>query len=125
MAAAAMPDLKQLQQMTARFAPVKLKYDTSKLSSGDKKALTKLIDAAKILNSVFMDQLGGGKRDLYGRLQKDTPPLGKARLHSFWLNKGPWSDLDAPAAFTPGARERKPEGPNFSPADMTREEFEA
>src|SRR5262249_44191138 len=124
MAAAVMPDLKQLQQMTARFAPVKLKYDTSKLSSGDKKALTKLIEAAKILNSVFMDQLWSGNRDLYGRLQKDTTPLGKARLHYFWLNKGPWSDLDAHGAFIPGVPERKPEGANFYPADMTREEFE-
>jgi hypothetical protein len=125
MAAAAMPDLNQLQQMTARFAPVKIKYDISKLSSGDKKALAKLIEAAKILNFVFMDQLWSGNRDLYAQLQKDSTPLGKARLHYFWVNKGPWSDLDAHTAFIPGVPERKPLGANFYPADMTREEFEA
>jgi Peptidase family M49 len=125
MAAAVMPDLKQLQQMTARFAPVKIKYDQSKLSSGDKKALAKLIDAAKILNNIFMDQLWSGNKDLYAQLQKDTSPLGKARLHYFWLNKGPWSDLDAHTAFMPGVPERKPLGANFYPADMTREQFEA
>src|SRR6476646_4981684 len=124
MAAAVMPDLKQLQQMTARFAPVKIKYDQSKLSSGDKKALAKLIDAAKILNNIFMDQLWSGNKDLYAQLQKDTSPLGKARLHYFWLNKGPWSDLDAHTAFMPGVPERKPLGANFYPADMTREQFE-
>ena len=120
-----MPDLSQLTQMTARFAPVKIKYDTSKLSSGDRKALAKLIDAAKVLNHVFMDQLWSGNRDLYDQLQKDTSPLGKARLHYFWLNKGPWSDLDAHTAFVPGVPPRKPEGANFYPADMTREAFEA
>jgi Peptidase family M49 len=120
-----MPDLAQLQQMTARFAPVKIKYDTSKLSAGDKKALAKLLDAARVLNDVFMDQLWSGNRDLYARLQKDITPLGKARLHYYRLNKGPWSDLDAHTAFIPGVPERKPEGANFYPADMARPEFEA
>src|SRR5436190_9023038 len=124
-AAAVMPDLTQLKQMSARFAPVKIKYDTSKLSSGDRKALAKLIAAAKLLNHLFMDQLWSGNRDLYEQLQRDATPLGKARLHYFWLNKGPWSDLDAHAAFLPGVPERKPLGANFYPADMTREDFEA
>ena len=120
-----MPDLAQLQQMSARFAPVKLKHDESGLSAGDRKALAKLVDAAKILNFVFMDQLWSGDRALYASLQKDTTPLGKARLHYFWLNKGPWSDLDGHTAFIPGVPERKPLGANFYPENMTREEFEA
>src|SRR5215471_1094084 len=124
-AAAVMPDLTRLKQMSARFAPVKIKYDASKLSSGDRKALSKLIEAAKVLNGIFMDQLWSGNRDLYQQLQKDATPLGKARLHYFWLNKGPWSDLDAHTAFLPDVAARKPEGANFYPADMTREEFEA
>src|SRR5581483_1519887 len=93
-AAAVMPDLTQLKQMGARFAPVQLTYDTASLSAADRKALPKLIDAARILNYVFMDQLWSGNRALYEKLQTDTTPLGKERLHYFWLNKGPWSDLD-------------------------------
>jgi hypothetical protein len=124
-ALAVMPDLNQLTQMTARFAPVTLKYDTSKLSPGDRQALAKLTEAARILNSVFMDQLWSGNRALYAKLQQDTSSLGKARAHYFWLNKGPWSDLDGHSAFIPGVPERKPLGANFYPADMTREEFEA
>lgn len=124
-AAVAMPDLAQLQQMTARYAPVKLNYDESGLSAGDRQALAKLVDAAKILNFVFMDQLWSGDRALYAKLQKDTTPLGKARAHYFWLNKGPWSDLDGHKAFIPGVRERKPLGANFYPENMRREEFEA
>ena len=124
-AAAVMPDLNQLKQMSARFAPVTLKYDTSRLSAGDRKALPKLVEAAKVLNWVFLDQLWSGNRALYEKLRKDTTPLGKERAHYFWLNKGPWSDLDAHKAFVPGVPERKPEGANFYPADMTRQEFEA
>jgi hypothetical protein len=123
-AAALMPDLAQLKQMNARFAPVKLEYDTSRLSAGDRKALDKLIEAAHSLNFLFMDQLWNADRALYEKLRKDTSPLGKERLHYFWLNKGPWSDLDGHTAFLPGVPERKPLGANFYPEDMTREDFE-
>jgi len=124
-AAAVMPDLAQLKQMSARFAPVQLNTDTSALSAGDRQALTKLIEAARVLNFVFLDQLWSGNRALYEKLQKDTSPLGKERLHYFWLNKGPWSDLDGHTAFLPDVPERKPLGANFYPEDMRREEFEA
>jgi hypothetical protein len=124
-AAAVMPDLNQLKQMSARFAPVTLKCDQAALSAGDRKALPKLVEAARVLNHLFLDQLWSGNRELYTKLQQDKTPLGQARLHYFWLNKGPWSDLDDHAAFLPGVLERKPQGANFYPPDMTREEFEA
>src|SRR5689334_12018708 len=124
-ATAVMPNLDQLKQMDARFAPVRIAYDTSKLSPGDQKALAKLIEAARGLNFLFMDQLWSGDRALYAQLQRDTTPLGKERLHYFWLNKGPWSDLDGHTAFIPGVPERKPLGANFYPEDMKREEFES
>jgi hypothetical protein len=124
LAAVVMPDLTQLKQMSARFAPVKPKYDTSTLSAGDRNALAKLMEAARVLNSLFMDQLWSGNRAMYDQLQKDTSPLGKERLHYFWLNKGPWSDLDGHTAFLPGVPERKPLGANFYPGDITRDEFE-
>jgi hypothetical protein len=111
--------------MSARFAPVTLKYAESSLSAGDRKALPKLVEAARVLNYIFLDQLWSGNRALYAQLQKDTTPLGRERLHYFWLNKGPWSDLDGHAAFLPSVPERKPLGANFYPEDMTREEFEA
>src|SRR5260370_7723712 len=122
-AAAVMPDLSQLKQMSARFAPVKPRYDESGLSSADRKALPKLVEAARVLNYLFMDQLWSGNRALYEKLQKDSSPLGRERLHYFWLNKGPWSDLDGHTAFIPGVPERKPLGANFYPEDMSRAEF--
>jgi Peptidase family M49 len=125
LAAAVMPDLAQLTRMNARFAPVNLTVDTSGLYAVDRKALPKLVEAARLLNFVFMDQLWSGNRALHEKLQKDATPLGKARLDYFWLNKGPWSDLDGHTAFLPGVPERKPLGANFYPPDMTREEFEA
>ena len=118
------PDLPELHNMIAQFAPTDLKVDTSKLSKGDQQALVKLIQAAHILNHLFMKQYWSGDPALYQQLQKETTPLGKARLHYFWVNKGPWSGINENQAFIPGVPTRKPLGANFYPEDMTKEEFE-
>lgn len=117
-------NLEQLKAMSARFAPTQMRVDTSRLSAGDQKALVKLIEAARVLNSIYMTQLWSGDPALYRRLQQDRTPLGQARLHYFWLNKGPWSDLDDFRVFVPGVKPRKPLGANFYPEDMTKEQFE-
>ena len=119
------PDLAQIEKMTARFAPTELRADTSKLSPGDQRALVKLIEASRILNDIFLKQLWSGNPDLFEKLKRDTSPLGQARLHYFWINKGPWSDLDNHTAFLPGVPPKKLPGANFYPEDMTREEFES
>lgn len=121
---ATIPDLAQLQKMIHRFAPTPLRADTSRLSAGDRQAMTKIVEAARIFDEIFMKQLWSGDLALYAKLQKDTSPLGKARLHYFWINKGPWSDIDDYKAFLPGVPPRKLPGANFYPADMTKEDFE-
>ncbi|MBI2679012.1 MAG: hypothetical protein HYX28_09545 [Candidatus Koribacter versatilis] len=118
------PSIAELGKMTARFAPTPIVVSTADLSAGDQQALVKLIQAAAILNHVFMDQLWSGDRDVFANLQKDKSALGRARLHYFWLNKGPWSDLDHGKAFLPDVPAEKPAGANFYPEDMTRQDFE-
>jgi len=122
--AANVPDTAELQKMAARFTPANLHADISKLSPGDTKALGKLIEASRVLDDIFLQQLWSGNGALYAKLQRDTTPLGKARLHYFWINKGPWGDIDEHAAFLPDVPPKKLPGANFYPEDMTREEFE-
>src|SRR6185437_4922292 len=122
---AAVPDRAELQKMAARFAPVELRADTSKLSPGDRKALTKLIDASHVIDDIFLQQLWSGNEKLYAELKRDQSPFGKTRLDYFWLNKGPWSDLDGHTAFLTDVPPRKLPGANFYPPDMTRGEFES
>jgi hypothetical protein len=123
-ASAPVPGLAELQRMAARFAPTPLRVDISRLSGGDRQALAKLIEAGRLMNPVFLKQYWSGDLDLYARLQKDTTPLGKARLRLFWINKGPWSALDEYRPFIPGVPAEKPPGSNFYPEDMTRQDFE-
>ena len=123
-AAPAIPDLAQLKTMTARFAPTPLRVDLSGLSAGDRQALEKLVEAAKIVNTIFMRQFWSGDLATYHALQQDKTPLGSARLDYFWINKGPWSEIDEYAAFLPDVPARKLPGANFYPENMTKDEFE-
>jgi len=120
----AVPTLAQLEKMADRFAPTPLRVETANLSVGDRLALAKLVEAARIFDQIFLKQLWGGNPELYARMQKDKTPLGKARLRYFWINKGPWSDIDEYKAFLPVVPPRKPLGSNFYPENMTKEDFE-
>src|SRR5437868_5008483 len=121
---ASIPDLAELERMSARFAPVELRVDTTALSQPDKQALEKLIVAAHYIDDLFLTQYWSGNHALWAKLRKDKTPLGKARLHYFWINKGPWSALDDHQSFLPGVPPRKPLGANFYPEDMTKQQFE-
>jgi len=121
---AQIPDLPALERMIDRFAPVELSVETSKLPAGDRQALVKLIAAARLVDDIFLTQYWSGNPALYGKLWKDTTPLGKARLRYFEINKSPWSALDDHKAFLPGVPARKPLGANFYPEDMSKSQFE-
>jgi hypothetical protein len=71
-----------------------------------------------------MQQIWSGDVAEYQKLQQDKSPLGRARLHYFWINKSPWSEIDEHKAFLPNVPPRKLPGANFYPEDMTKEEFE-
>ncbi len=119
------PDLAELEKMTARFAPTEMRVDTRSLSPGDQKALVKLIEAGRVINEIFLDQMWSGNDALRAKLREDRTPFGRARRHYFRINKSPWSALDGEKAFLPDVPARKPLGANFYPEDMTKQEFEA
>ena len=117
-------DVAELNRMASRFAPIDLRVSLSGLSAGDRAALAKLVAAGRLYDDIFLQQFWSGNQALYQKLRRDSTTLGKAQLNYFWINKGPWSNLDGFAAFLPGVPARKPEGANFYPAGMAKEEFE-
>ena len=121
---APLPTEAELRAMTARFAPVEIKVDTSALPANEKLALARMVEAAKIYDAIFYRQVAPLNPAYLAQLVTDTSPLGRARLDYFVLNKGPWSRLDENRVFLPGIG-AKPPGGNFYPVDATREEIEA
>ncbi|HEU5239824.1 MAG TPA: hypothetical protein VFU37_22015 [Pyrinomonadaceae bacterium] len=108
-----------------RFAPTEITADISHLSEGDRKALTKIIEATKLLDPLFLRQVWSGNEALQKKLAADTSPEGKAKLHYFRINVGPWSRLDNKEPFIDGVPREKPKNANYYPDDMTKEEFES
>jgi hypothetical protein len=118
-------ELAELNAKIRRFAPTVITADTSQLSAGDRRALAKIIEAARLLDPLFLRQVWSGNVALQRRLQADKTPLGRARLHYFDINDGPWSQLDENIAFLPDVPHEKPATAAHYPDDMTKQEFES
>ena len=118
-----MPDATTLQTMAARFALTEIGADLSKLSAADRRVLAKLVDAAKIIDALFLRQAWSGNEAMLLDLARDETPAGRARLHYFLINKGPWSRLDHNQPFVPGAP-AKPAGANYYPDGTSKVDVE-
>ena len=108
----------------ARFAPTDITADISALPAGEREALTHLVQAARVMDALFLEQAWAGNEALLMDLVGDASPAGRSRLHYFLINKGPWSRLDENAGFIPGVP-AKPAAANYYPAGATREEVAA
>lgn len=100
------------------YASVQLKPDLSELSDHQREMISLLIDAAKITEEIFWQQVWGDRDSLLAGI--DDP---KARRFAE-INYGPWDRLanDQPFLEQYGPR---PAGARFYPEDMSKEEFEA
>ncbi|GAC29031.1 dipeptidyl-peptidase 3 family protein [Brumicola pallidula] len=101
------------------YYPVELTADLSSYSPNQKKMLSVLIDASKIMDDLFWKQAFG--QDKSGFLASIEDPKIRAFAD---INYGPWDRLNGDTAFLSGMEE-KSKGAQFYPADMSKEEFEA
>ena len=114
--------------MTARFAPADIGADVGALPDNERQALARLVEAARIMDGLFLRQVWSGNEALLESLARRavadrTGGEAADALHYFLINKGPWSRLDHHAPFIPGAPD-KPESANFYPAGATKEEIQ-
>jgi hypothetical protein len=120
----ALPDAARLEAMASRFARVEVGADLSRLPDDERRALAKIVEAARVMDALYLRQVWAGNEALLLDLVRDRTPLGQARLHYFLINKGPWSRLDHDAPFIPGVP-AKSQSANFYPADAAKADIEA
>jgi hypothetical protein len=101
-------------------------YDRSLLSDEDQRVVTKLVDAAKLMDEIFWLQVSEKNRDWFLALSEaaKVSSLHQAAFDYFIAMKGPWDRLKQDEPFVMGVGE-KPGGAAFYPPDMTKEEFES
>ncbi|MBV8062535.1 MAG: hypothetical protein JOY51_03020 [Nevskia sp.] len=116
-------ELAALEKMSASFALTDLSVDLSALPKSERDSLALQVQAAQLLNAIFLRQVWSGNGAMLLNLLQDNSPLGRARLANFILNQGPWDRVDHNQPFVPGAP-AKPEGAGFYPNDATKDEID-
>lgn len=107
-----------MKELVDIYTDFTLTSDISHLSDNEKKMLRILFKAADIMNDIYWKQTYGDKEQL---MSKISDPNQKRFAE---INYGPWNRLDDNVPFVEGVG-AKPEGVQFYPEDMTKEEFEA
>jgi hypothetical protein len=101
----------------ARYTPVRLTADLSKLTPKERRMLPLLIDAARTMDTIFWRQVYPARDSLLGAVSDSS----LRRL--IVINAGPWDRLDEDKPLVAGVGPRPP-GAEFYPHDMTKEQFE-
>jgi hypothetical protein len=117
------------------YAPVAMTYDKSILSGPEKAALDKLLNAAHIMDELFLRQVWDGNVALRDSIvtasqvregatdaEKEVAAEAAELLNFFRINFGPWDRIDNDSPFINSLA--KPAHANYYPNDMAKEEFE-
>jgi len=100
------------------YAEVGLTTDLSHLSDNQRQMIGLLIDAGKIADDIFWQQVWGDKDELLNSIE--DPKTRRFALYNY----GPWDRLAADQPFIESYGPRPP-GARFYPEDMSKAEFEA
>ncbi|KAG0166779.1 hypothetical protein DFQ28_006864 [Apophysomyces sp. BC1034] len=113
--------VRSLSSRLARFASYECTADLSHLSPKEHSAIKKLVKASQLFDRIYLRQAWSGNEALRAKLQKSGD---KELCALFDIYKGPWASEDDNVPFVEGVPPR-PEGGNFYPEDMTKDEFES
>ena len=122
---APVPDEARLRAMTARFAPVDIGADVSALPESERQALAKMVEAAQVMDALFLRQVWAGNEALLLELLADhvaARPAPAALLPASTRDRGRGSTTTRRSC---PARRRSPTAANFYPAGATKAEVEA
>ena len=105
-----------MDEKLKKYTSFKLKADLSHLSVNQKKMISLLINASKIMDDLFWLEALGNKKQVLNSVGDDERKYVE-------INYGPWDRLEGNSPFIKGTPP-KALGANFYPTDMTKEEFE-
>ncbi|UPT68848.1 MAG: Zn-dependent hydrolase [Sphingobacteriales bacterium JAD_PAG50586_3] len=106
-----------IEAKIGQLATVELTADLSGLSENERKMLPFMFAAADIMDELFWEESVGDKKAFL-----DTIKDPNIRRYAM-INYGPWERLNDDKPFVKGVG-KKPEGANFYPKDMTKEDFD-
>ncbi|HEY0314266.1 MAG TPA: hypothetical protein VGC56_17465 [Allosphingosinicella sp.] len=121
--AAAAPEGTSLAAQRAKIARIEMHPDTRFLNAEERDVVNLLIQAADLLNPVFLRQVSADNPRVRDEIARSGRPDRAALLDWFDFNAGPWDTLADNRPFW-GDRPL-PAGGGVYPADLTREALDA
>jgi hypothetical protein len=108
------------EQGTAdKLARVKMQADTNYLTDEERKVVNLLIQAADLMNPIYLRQVSADNPRIRDEIVKSGD---KALLDRFDTFMGPWDEVGEDKPFYGTAA--RPVGAGFYPADLTKEQFD-
>ena len=104
-----------------KLAPVILTCDLSHLPPQEIQVLERLVRAAQHMDNIFLRQVYEKNSAILKALKNARNPDDSVYLDLFKIMFGPWDRLDDNRPFINNTP--KPDGANFYPLDITKEEF--
>ncbi len=117
-------DISKIRKRIKEFAPIEIKPDLSNLTESEKKVVQLLIEAGKIADEIFWKQTSPDAISFRDSLMKLNTPEAKDILTLVNIFYGPYDLIENGKRFVGKGFDKKPEGANFYPIDLTKEEFE-
>ena len=117
-----LPDPVLVNNLLSRYSPVRLTARTDHLKTGDRRALTKLVEAATWINRIYWKQRSPDGWRLKQRISRLPGKEARQLERLLDINYGPWDGFDDDRPFW--GNKRRPSGGQFYPPDLTRDEFE-
>jgi hypothetical protein len=115
-------NIEVVKKQSAKFVPVDIMYDSSVLKDNEKKALQLIVKAAQCMDKIFLSQVYSKNAVILKALKENGNPDYKVLKKFFKINFGPFDRLLDHEPFI-NLAEKKPDGANFYPEDITKEEF--
>lgn len=107
----------EIDALLGKYTEFTLTADISDLSDNQKQMIPLILEAARIMDTIFWMEAYGNPDSLLASID-DPDKREYARI-----NYGPWDRLNGNQPWLEGFGE-KPKGANYYPEDMTKEEFE-
>jgi hypothetical protein len=121
------PDFKHLsieeaRKRIGRYAQIQISWNRSLLTDQQMQMVRKLVQAARVMDNLFWMQSTPDGLQWIEKLSAHKTPLYRTLLRLLMLNYGAYDRLANNEPFV--GETPKPEGANYYPVDMTKEEFE-
>ena len=108
------------QSASDKLARVEMRADSSYLTDEERQVVNLLIQAADLLNPIYLRQVSADNVRLREEIEKSGD---KAMLDRFDTFMGPWDEVSEDKPFYGNAQ--RPVGAGFYPADLTKQQFDA